>query len=89
MPGDPGIRTPQLMQLADDVAHQVDIVRASGPVMPDRACHPAVDGLIDDRYRQFAAFPFVNCLLYTSDAADELICCAHRACRLIKEHTQL
>ena len=68
MPGYPGIRTSQLMQLADDVAHQVDIVRASGPVMPDRTRHPAVDGLIDDRYRQLAAFPFVNILIVQHNA---------------------
>ena len=53
---DPFVRSSDVMQLADDIAHQIDIVRPSGPVVPDRRCHSFCKRFIDDGYRQASAF---------------------------------
>ena len=60
MLGDPGIRTPQLVELLHDIAHQIHIVASPGPIVADGTGHPLVKRFVDHRDGQHPFFPLIN-----------------------------
>ena len=52
------------MQFLYDIAHQIHIMASSCPIVPDGACHPLVNGLMDNGYRKHSPFTFKNILVF-------------------------
>ena len=56
MPGDPGVAPPDFMQFPDNIAHQLHIVGAPGPIVPDAHGRGFFLGIaIHSQYRGYGA----------------------------------
>ena len=51
------------MQLLDDIAHKIHVMRTPGAVMPNSTCHTVRQRLVDHRNRQHTMFPRVDVMM--------------------------
>lgn len=57
---DPGINAAQFVQFFDDITLQIHIVGSLCPIVPDGACHPVGQGLVNDCDRHHVLLAFIN-----------------------------